>query len=48
MSVRGESTSRVRLGVLYLVQDMHSSLLEYVSTEVLAHHANRCRTAQVE
>jgi hypothetical protein len=43
-----ESTSRVRLGVLYMVQDMHSFLSEYFSTEVLALHANRCRAAQIE
>jgi hypothetical protein len=36
MSVWGESTSRVRLGVLYTVQDMHSFLSEYSSTVVLA------------
>jgi hypothetical protein len=44
----GESTSRVRLGVLYMVQDMHSFLSEYFSTEVLVLHANRCHAAQVE
>jgi hypothetical protein len=44
----GESTSRVRLGVLYMVHDMHSFLSEYFSTEVLALHANRCRAGQVE
>jgi hypothetical protein len=43
-----ESTSRVRLGVLYMVQDIHSFLSEYFSTNVLALHANRCRAAQVE
>jgi hypothetical protein len=47
-SVRGESTSRVRLGVLYMVQDMHSILSEYFSIEVLVLHANRCCAAQVE
>jgi hypothetical protein len=47
-SVWGERTSRIRLGVLYMVQDMHSFLSEYFSTEVLALHANRCRAAQVE
>jgi hypothetical protein len=31
-----------------MVQDMHSFLSEYFSTEVLALHANRCRAAQVE
>jgi hypothetical protein len=45
---QGESTSRVRLGVLYMVQDMQSFLFEYFSTEVLALHAIRCRAAQVE
>jgi hypothetical protein len=44
----GESTCLVRLGVLYMVQDMHSFLSEYFSTDVLALHANRCRAAQVE
>jgi hypothetical protein len=44
----GESTSRVRLGVVYMVQDMHSFLSEYFSTEALVLHANRCRAAQVE
>jgi hypothetical protein len=44
----GESTSRVHLGVLYMVQDMHSFLSEYLSTELLALHANRCRAAQAE
>jgi hypothetical protein len=44
----GESTSCVRLGVLYMVQDMHSFLSEYFSTEVLVLHANRCHAAQVE
>jgi hypothetical protein len=43
-----ESTSRVRLGVLYMVQDMHSFLSEYFSTKVLALHANRCRATQVK
>jgi hypothetical protein len=31
-----------------MVQDMHSFLSEYFSTEVLVLHANRCRVAQVE
>jgi hypothetical protein len=31
-----------------MVQDMHSFLSEYLSTEVLALHANGCRAAQVE
>jgi hypothetical protein len=31
-----------------MVQDMHSFLFEYFSSEVLALHANRCRAAQVE
>jgi hypothetical protein len=44
----GESTNRVRLGVLYMVQDMHSFLSGYFSTEALVLHANRCRAAQVE
>jgi hypothetical protein len=44
----GESTSRVRLGVLYMVQDMHSFLSKYFSTKVLALHANWCSAAQVE
>jgi hypothetical protein len=42
----GESTSRVRLGVLYMVQDMHNFLSEYFSTEILALHANRRRAAK--
>jgi hypothetical protein len=46
MSVQGESTSRVRLGVLYTVQDMYSFLSEYFSTVVLAPHAIRCHVAQ--
>jgi hypothetical protein len=44
----GESTSRVRLGVLYMVQDMHNFLSEYSSTVVLAPHSIRCRVTQVE
>jgi hypothetical protein len=44
----GESTSRVRLGVLYMVQDMHSFLSEYSSTIVLVPHAIRCHVTQVE
>jgi hypothetical protein len=47
-SVWGESTSLVRLGVLYMVQDMHSFSYEYSSTVVLAPHAIRCCVAQVE
>jgi hypothetical protein len=43
-----ESTSRVRLGVLYIVQDMYSFLSEYFSTVVLAPHAIRCRVAQAD
>jgi hypothetical protein len=43
-----ESTSRVRLGVLYIVQDMDSFLSEYFSTVVLAPPAIRCRVAQAE
>jgi hypothetical protein len=42
----GESTSRVRLGVLYTVQGMYNFLSEYFSTVVLAPHAIRCRVAQ--
>jgi hypothetical protein len=42
------STSRVRLGVLYMVQDMHSFLSEYFSAEILALHTNRCHAAQAE
>jgi hypothetical protein len=30
-----------------MVQDTHSFLSEYFSTEVLALHANRCHAAQV-
>jgi hypothetical protein len=45
-SVQGESTSRVRLEVLYTIQDMYSFLSEYSSTVVLAPHAIRCRVAQ--
>jgi hypothetical protein len=43
-----ESTSRVRLGVLYIVQDMYSFLFEYFSTVVLVPHAIWCRVAQDE
>jgi hypothetical protein len=46
--VWGESTSRVRLGVLYTVHDMHNFLFEYTSTVVLAPHAIRCHVAQAE
>jgi hypothetical protein len=46
MSVKGESTSRVRLGVLCTVQGMYSFLSEYFSTVVLAPHTIRCRVAQ--
>jgi hypothetical protein len=45
-SVQGESTSRVRPGVLYTVQDMYSFLSEYFSAIVLAPHAIRCLVAQ--
>jgi hypothetical protein len=31
-----------------MVQDMHSFLSEYFSTETLVLHANRCRAAQAE
>jgi hypothetical protein len=31
-----------------MIQDMHSFLSEYFSTEVLVLHTNRCRAAQVE
>jgi hypothetical protein len=47
-SVRGESTSCVRLGVLYMDPDMHSFLSEYSSTIVLVLHAIRCHIEQVE
>jgi hypothetical protein len=47
MSVQGESTSRVRLGVLYTVRDMYRFLTEYFSSVVLVLHASRCRAAQV-
>jgi hypothetical protein len=43
-----ESTSRVRLGVLYMDPDMHNFLSEYSSTVVLTLHAIRCRVAQLE
>jgi acyl-CoA reductase-like NAD-dependent aldehyde dehydrogenase len=43
-----ESTSRVRLGVLYTVRDMYSFLSEYFSPVVFVLHAIRCRAAQVE
>jgi hypothetical protein len=46
VGLRGES--QVRLGVLYIVQDMYSFLSEYFSTEVLAPHAIRCCVAQAE
>jgi hypothetical protein len=46
-SVQGESTSRVRLGVLYTVRNMYNFLSEYFSPVVLVLHANRCRAAQV-
>jgi hypothetical protein len=45
--VQGESTSRVRLGILYTVRDMYSFLSEYFSSIVLVFHAIRCRAAQV-
>jgi hypothetical protein len=41
-----ESTSGVRLGVLYTVRNMYSSLTEYYSYVVLVLHAFRCRVAQ--
>jgi hypothetical protein len=44
----GESTSSVRLGVLYMVQDMRNFLSEYFSTKILALHANRCSASQAE
>jgi hypothetical protein len=44
----GLRRSRVRLGVLYTVQDMYSFLFEYFSTIVLAPHAVKCRVAQAE
>jgi hypothetical protein len=47
MSVWGESTSRLRLGVLYIVQDTRNFLSEYFSSMILALHAIRCRVAQV-
>jgi hypothetical protein len=31
-----------------MVQDMHSFLFEYLSTEILVLHAIRCRVAQAE
>jgi hypothetical protein len=43
----GESTSRVRLGVLYIVGDMYSFLTEYFCFVVLVLHAIRYRAAQV-
>jgi hypothetical protein len=46
-SVRGDSSSRVRLGVLYTVRDMYSFLIEYFSSVVLVLHAIWCRAAQV-
>jgi hypothetical protein len=42
-----ESTSRVRLGVLYTVHGMYSFLSECFSTVVLAPHAIRYHAAQV-
>jgi hypothetical protein len=47
MSVQGESTSRVRLGVLYIVRDMYSFLTEYFFFVVLVLHAIRCCAVQV-
>jgi hypothetical protein len=38
----------VRLGVLYIVQDMYSFLSKYFSIVVLAPHAIKCRVAQDE
>jgi hypothetical protein len=46
-SVWGESTSRVRLGVVHIVRDMYSFLIEYFSSVVLVLHAIRYRAAQV-
>jgi hypothetical protein len=46
--VRGDSTSRVWLGVLYMDPDMCSFLTEYYPSVVLVLHANWCRVAQVE
>jgi hypothetical protein len=46
-SVQGDSTSRVRLGVLYTVWDLYSFLSEYFSSVVLVLHASRGRAAQV-
>jgi hypothetical protein len=46
MLVYRESTSRIRLGVIYTVQGMYSFLSEYFSTVALALHAIRCRVAQ--
>jgi hypothetical protein len=43
-----ESTSRVRLGVFYIVQDTYNFLSEYFSTVVLVPHVIRCRVAQAE
>jgi hypothetical protein len=43
----GKSTSRVRLGVLYMEPVMYSFLSEYSFTEILAFHAIRCRVSQV-
>jgi hypothetical protein len=47
-SVWRESTSRVRLGVLYMDPDTYSFLTEYYSSVILALHASRYRVAQVE
>jgi hypothetical protein len=43
-----ESTSRVRLGVLYTVRDLYSFLSEYFCSAVLVLHASRCRVAHVD
>jgi hypothetical protein len=43
-----ERVRQVRLGVLYIVQDMYSFLSEYFSTVFLAPHAIRCHVAQAE
>jgi hypothetical protein len=43
----GKSTSRVRLGVLYMEPIMYSFLSEYSFTEILVLHAIRCRVAHV-
>jgi hypothetical protein len=42
----GRSTSRVRLGVLYMEPVMYSILSWYSFTKILVLHATRCRAAQ--